>query len=160
MVNFFNVNCQQNTSANRFGICDFEGAHASIIDENPELWIAVVLNDNQKNITLTAIDNCIEILRENGEMESSCDGMLTYDSDIDFFELKVKRENWIQGGIQQLVITVGIFFENNNIADYRRKRAFLANKKHPQFKFSHKEDMQKFKNRTGIRLIITNEIKI
>ncbi len=43
---------------------------------------------------------------------------------------------------------------------YNKKRAFLANKKHPHFHFSHKEEMQEFKKELKVRLIIQNTIKI
>ena len=41
-----------------------------------------------------------------------------------------------------------------------KPRAFLANKKHPQFKYSHKQRMQEFKRDSGVRLIIENKIKV
>lgn len=164
MIDFFKKDCQQHTNALEFGLCDEtdenEKTPAFINEENSALWIAKVSNQTQKNVIFTAIDNCISILRTDGNMEKSCDGMLTHDDNIDFVELKEGRMSWIQGGIEQLKITVEIFSENHDLSQYRKKRAFLANRKHPHFQHSRKEDMQKFKNETDVRLIIHNRIKI
>ena len=160
MINFFKLACKQHTTSDKFGIGDDPNQHAFIDDIDDFPWIAIVYNEKKKNIQFNAIDNCIEILRENGEEEKSCDGMLTYENNIDFIELKSKRQDWIQEGIEQLKTTIEIFDKNHYLKNYKRKRAFLANKKHPRFKHSHKEKMQKFKTKTGVRLIIENKILI
>lgn len=160
-IDFFKADCQQHSKALEFGLCDnTDKTPAFISEENKEPWIAIIKNEAQKDITFTAIDNCISILRADGNMEKSCDGMLTHDDNIDFIELKEVRSDWIIGGIEQLKVTISIFSNHYDLNQYRKKRAFLANRKHPQFKFSHKEEMQRFKNETGVRLIIQNRIKI
>jgi hypothetical protein len=164
MTDFFKSTCQTKTNAALFGICDDNNqpeAPAYLNDTNSKTWTAEVRNDQKVEVTFTAIDNCIPIFRENGEMESRIDGLLTYNSDrLIFVELKIVRESWIPGGIQQLENTIELFSAQNDLSSYKKRRAFLANKKHPRFKFSHKETMQVFKNKTGVRLIISANIKL
>jgi hypothetical protein len=164
MTDFFKSTCQTKTNAALFGICDDNNqpeAPAYLNDTNSKTWTAEVRNDQKIEVTFTAIDNCIPIFRENGEMESRIDGLLTYNSDrLIFVELKIVRESWIPGGIQQLENTIELFSAQNDLSSYKKRRAFLANKKHPRFKFSHKETMQVFKNKTGVRLIISANIKL
>lgn len=160
MINFFEINCQTKIGVAEFGIIDPDKKPAEISLSHPEKWIAIIDNSSSKIITFTAIDDCIEILREDGNKESRCDCMLTYDNDIDFIELKEVRSSWISGGIDQLKTTINLFSVDNDIKKYRRRRAFLANRLHPQFQHSRKEDMQRFKDETKVRLIIYNKIKI
>ena len=127
---------------------------------NKEKWIANVKNNNEINVTFTAIDNCITIYRKKGEKERSCDGMLTYTDNIVFVELKEKRKNWITDGTEQLEKTISKFAQNHNLMSIKKRRAFLSNKKHPLFKHSHKEEMQKFHKKFKVRLIINNTIKL
>ena len=160
-VNFFKEECQEITDESRFGICDLEDENPAFIQFTDEKdWIAVVHNEEQKEVIFTAIDNCIDIRRSNGDKESSCDAMLTYTDNIDFVELKVVRKDWINKGIGQLSKTIQTFVANHDLTAYNKKRAFLANKKHPHFHFSHKEEMQEFKKELKVRLIIQNTIKI
>lgn len=164
MTDFFKSTCQTKTNAALFGICDDNNqpeAPAYLNDTNSKTWTAEVRNDQKIEVTFTAIDNCIPVFRENGEMESRIDGLLTYNSDrLIFVELKIVRESWIPDGIQQLENTIELFSAQNDLSSYKKRRAFLANKKHPRFKFSHKETMQVFKNKTGVRLIISANIKL
>lgn len=160
-VNFFKADCQEKTNEDHFGICDLDDENPAFIKiTDKEDWIAIVQNEEQKKVLFTAIDNCIDIRRSNGDKESSCDAMLTYAGNIDFVELKVVRKDWITKGIRQLAKTIQIFGTNYDLASYRKKRAFLANKKHPHFHFSHKEEMNQFKKELQVRLIIQNKIKI
>lgn len=167
MTNFLKSTCQTKTNAALFGICDDNNqpeAPAYLNDTDSNTWTAEVRNDQEIEVTFTAIDNCIPIFRENGEMESRIDGLLTYNSNnsdrLIFIELKIVRENWIPDGIQQLENTIELFSAQNDLSSYKKRRAFLANKKHPKFKYSHKETMQAFKNKTGVRLIISANIKL
>jgi hypothetical protein len=114
-------------------------------------------------VIFTAIDNCIEILRSNGEKENRCDGMLTYNSKIIFVELKTRKYTnsvWIEEGEKQLRKTIAVFVNHNNLAIFKSKKAYIANNKKPQFQYSHKERMQKFRNNTGFTLSIQNTIKV
>lgn len=164
MINFFTQECQELTSATKFGLCDDEDKLVAYIslDENADKWIAKVTNPNVKEVVFIAIDNCIPIYkRENPtQLESRIDVILTYDDEILFIELKDKRADWITDGIQQLATTIEIFSENHNLKGFRKRRTFLANRKKPQFQFSQKQRMQQFRNKLGVRLIIHNEILV
>lgn len=164
MTDFFKSTCQTKTKAALFGICDdneLPTAPAYIDTKNSDTWTAKVVNEKLIETTFTAIDNCIPVFRENGDMESRIDGLLTYNNTLIFIELKiVKKDRWISPGIQQLENTIELFSAHNDLSSYKNKRAFLANKKHPKFKYSHKETMQAFKNKTGVRLIISANIKL
>ncbi len=161
-INFFEPACQEKISAPRFGLCDDQNGSKAYIDStNPSKWIAIVKNDANIPITLTAVDNCIAIYRENGELESRCDGMMTYPENIVFVELKeVRTAGWIPGGVDQLKVTISLFGQNHDLSLFRKRRAFLVNKKFPSFQYGHQDLMEHFKNETGVRLIIHNTIKI
>lgn len=65
-VDFAKPACISSTNAKIFGICDdpppsVDPAYLSYT--NAEEWIVWVDNDQEKDITFTAIDHCIEILR-------------------------------------------------------------------------------------------------
>jgi hypothetical protein len=168
-INFFDECCQSKTNKLKFGLCDdslLPQAPAyidcDIINEQTK-WIAIVENTNNIEITFTAIDNCIKIRRANGEMDNRCDGMLTYQNNIIFVELKernYRNKIWIDEGDQQLRKTISVFVANYDLADYKSKKAYIANRKKPYFQYSHKDQMQKFRNDTGFRLIIEQSIKI
>ena len=108
-INFFDKKCQSQTHRHKFGICDqpFPPETPAYLDtENPRDWIAIVENSQEIEATFTAIDNCIEIRRPNGEMDSRCDGMLTYDKCIIFVELNVSCDHvWIVV-VKKIITTV------------------------------------------------------
>jgi hypothetical protein len=165
-INFFDANCQSQTNQPKFGLCDDpppseDPAYIDIDDCSK--WIAIVENNQEIEVIFTAIDNCIEILRSNGEKENRCDGMLTYNSKIIFVELKTRKYTnsvWIEEGEKQLRKTIAVFVNHNNLAIFKSKKAYIANSKKPQFQYSHKERMQKFRNNTGFTLSIQNTIKV
>lgn len=168
-INFFKEHCQRKTDQPKFGLCDDpppsnDPAYIDIDVCNEEKkWIAIVENSKKIEVIFTAIDNCIEIKRANGEMDKRCDGMLTYQNSIIFIELKERSSRnsiWIDEAEGQLKNTIHRFLKNYDIANYRSKKAYIANRKKPSFQYSHKQKMQKFKNKTGFILIIQNTIKI
>lgn len=128
-INFFEKECQETTDEDCFGICDLvDKTPAFISTIREEKWIAIVHNKEKTKITFTAIDNCIPIYRPNGEMESRCDGMLTYEKNIIFVELKnvKKRRNkiWREEGIEQIKTTIQIFSSNHNLSVFEKKELF------------------------------------
>lgn len=165
-INFFDENCQSQTNQSKFGLCDDpppSNNPAYIDTEDSNKWIAIVENNQELEVIFTAIDNCIEILRPDGKMDSRCDGMLTYEGKIIFVELKQRKYTnsvWIEDGEKQLRKTIAVFIKDNDLDSYKSKKAYIANNKKPQFQYSHKEKMQKFKNDTGFILLIQNIIKI
>lgn len=165
-INFFDSKCQSKTDQPKFGLCDDptqSNSPAYIDTTDPNKWIAIVENTNKIEVTFTAIDNCIEIRKPDGDMDKRCDGMLTYQSSIIFVELKERRGKnsaWVGKGDEQLRNTICVFIKNYSIADYKSKKAYIANREKPHFQSSQIERMEKFKNETGFILIIQNTIEI
>lgn len=156
--------CISNTSEAVFGICDgpaLSEIPAYLSFENAEDWIAWVDNNGKKDVTFTAIDHCIDILRSNGEQESRCDCMLTYDHTITFVELK-DRDNgrWVGKGTDQLEITIGIYKTEVGLAAFDRYYAYIANKQRPHFKAANATLAEKFEDDTDFILIVDPVIKI
>jgi hypothetical protein len=65
-VDFFKASCQTVTQETKFGICDDDDndikTPAYINNDDATKWIAVVINKAAKEITFTAIDNCIDMI--------------------------------------------------------------------------------------------------
>ena len=162
IVNFFQTECQEPPiSTSNFGVCDNQDGQKAYTDSTDATkWIANVENPNTLSITFTAIDNCIPILRGDGNDEKRCDGMLTYTDNIVFIELKEVAKSWISDAIEQLEITVQHFIANHDISAYKHKRAFACNKKHPQFQVIDTETKRRFFDRYRIRLNLQHTIKV
>jgi len=165
-INFFDANCQSQTNQPKFGLCDDPPPleNPAYIDTNDcSKWIAVVKNNQEIEVIFTAIDKCIEILRSDGKMDSRCDGMLTYNNSIIFVELKTRKSTngvWVGKGEEQLKNTISVFIANHDLAIYKSKIAYIANNKKPNFQSSQITRMNRFKDKTGFRLIIQNTIEI
>jgi len=161
-INFFDETCQELSIVDsEFGICDNEDGSKAFVDRvNRDKWVATVDNSGKMELTFTAIDNCVEIMRDNGDMDKRYDGMLTSEEHIFFLELKSQRSNWITDAIEQLRVTVGHFIENHDISIFRYKRAFACNNKHPQFQVINHEKKQRFFNEFKVRLHVQATIKV
>lgn len=165
-INFFTPQCRrENICEVTFGICDDEDDSVktpAYISTNPtDKWIAIVQNHTGKPLNFTAVDNCIEIRRANGEMDNRCDAILTNDEHIVFIELKVQQTSgWIAHAVdEQLQTTVDHFKANCDIDKYRYRRAFVCNRKFPLFNVSNKERMNAFYKKNRIRLSIEQTIE-
>ena len=161
-INFFDETCKEASIIDsEFGICDNEDGGKAFVDRvNRDKWVATVDNSGKMELIFTAIDNCVEILRDNGGMDKRCDGMLTSGDHIFFLELKNQRSNWKTVAIEQLRITVGHFIENHDISIFRYKKAFACNKKHPQFQVIDREKKQRFFDEFKVRLHVQATIKV
>lgn len=161
-INFFDPACQEPPiTAASFGIVDDQTSAKAYTDlEDPENWVAIVKNDQQVAVTFTAIDNCVEVLRPDGNMERRCDGMLTYAENIVFVELKDQRLGWMSDAIDQLEITISQFVDHHDMSQFRRRRAFACNKRHPNFAVIENETMKRFFRERGVRLNVQAEIVI
>lgn len=165
-VDFFAPkHCQtENVQHVLFGICDDEDqsvkTQAYIDTDAEEKWVAIVKNESGKSLHFTAVDNCIDIRRENGDLENRCDALLTNDEHIVFVELKNQRTpGWVAHAVnEQLQTTIDYFRASHDLTRYRHKRAFVCNKRHPQFNVGHKELMNAFYQRNKIRLNIEQVI--
>ena len=168
-LDFFNSQCQSVSNKKRFGLCDEQdNKEPAYLDErNGAKWIAVVENDELKEVHFIAIDYCIEIWRDDDptKMEKRCDGMLWYETSIIFVELKDRvskkdKNAWVEDGEKQLKRTIAYFEKTEQSDKFTEKRAYIANKAHPRFKESQFQRMKNFKEKTGYILRIENRIKI
>ena len=163
-INFFEDKCQGATSRRLFGLCDDPrpSINPAYIDENNGVkWIAIVVNEYRFEVTFTAIDNCIEIKKEDGKMAKRCDGVLYYNSTITFVELKERGaigNEWVIDAEKQLRSTIGYFEDTEEAANFNIKKAYIANSEHPKFKESQARRMNKFIEDTGYVLRIENRI--
>lgn len=152
------VVCKSSTNSNRFGLCDKTpppSLPAYIDVANPADWIAEVRNPSNSTITFKAIDACVEIYRVDGSMESRCDGVLIKGNDLIFVELKDRvSSGWSSKGRQQLTITVQNFISNGNLAGFNIVCAYVCNKQRPLAITSNTNEIQQFKDDTGLILKI------
>ncbi|NCU05226.1 MAG: hypothetical protein GXC73_14700 [Chitinophagaceae bacterium] len=163
-INFSEAKCQTFSRRKLFGLCDDPppASKAAYIKEGDGgSWIAVVVNDDEYDVTFTAIDNCIEIKRPDKKMAKRCDGMLTYNSNVVFVELKQrggKGADWVKDAEEQLRTTIGYFELEDEAENYETKEAYIANSERPKFKSSQAVRMDKFLEETGYVLRIMNRI--
>jgi len=160
-INFFKQICKTESSEINFGICDNLKNKGAYIDENNKSnWISIVSNPDQKEIEFYAIDNCVEIRRANGEMESRCDGVLKESSNLIFVELKQRESgNWFKKGREQLTITINIFKIYYNADSSTSIRAFVCNSLRPRAHSGRAVNIEKFFDDTGYILKDQQEIE-
>lgn len=164
-VDFFKAVCRKTTSEKKFGLYDAEDKTPAIIKLTDEsTWNASIINYGGKKVSFTAIDNCIDIFRENGEMDSRCDCLLTYDSTLLFVELKNKRDSWQTEGLAQIENIAKIMI--NEIPDhyfsFKKRKAIVANRKNqfPAFHNSNAEQRQYFSSKYKMRIQFDAEISL
>jgi len=164
-INFCKIECQTITDKKRFGIYDAEDKSPAILKyDDEDSWNATVINNNCKNLLFTAIDNCIEIRRANGDMDNRCDCMLTYEETLLLIELKNKRDSWQSEGLFQIEATIKQMI-NENIQFYnqfKKRKAIVANRKNqfPSFQESNIEQREYFKKEYKTRIQFETEIVI
>ena len=160
-LNFFNPACQEPPStAKLFGICDDGDSTKAYTDiVNAEKWIATVKNDNEVELTFTAVDKCI-INDDEYPERGRCDGMLTSKMHLYFVELKEQRKDWTQDAINQLISTLEFFMEKNDINQYRHKKLFACNKKQAHFQEIDNEFNLAFFRKYKFRIDVQAEIII
>lgn len=122
---------------------------------------AVVKNPNRHILQFVAIDHNMDIRKTDGELESTCDGMLFEEKEyLAFVELKDVASGWVSEAVGQLSNTIRLFKENHYYEDHKRRYAYAANSQHPIFHYSLKEMMQHFKADTNFNLRLTNIIDV
>ena len=163
MVDFFaEEECVEDSL---FGICDDPDesaktpAYVNRDIKQQEQWGARVINKSDSSVAFNAIDNKIEITRDDGNTENRCDAMLHNDKCLVFVELKSQMRNWIKYAVEiQLATTIRIFKENHDITKFHKPVAYVCNTQHPCFSVSHKEYMDNFRKEHGVRLVICRDI--
>jgi hypothetical protein len=165
-MSFDEVKCQSHSERKLFGLCDdpSPAKNPAYIDEDDgSKWIAVIINENKYRVTFTAVDNCILIHKQDGKQAQRCDGVLTYNSNVIFVELKersAKGNAWVEDAESQLKSTIGHFEKSEIAINYKHKKAYIANSEHPKFKQSQIRRMNQFFNDTGYVLRIEARIEL
>lgn len=162
-IDFFKSECQSSTTESTFGICDDDDETPAYITNNKEhTWVAIIKNEQSKLVNFTAIDKCIDFPLVDGKMQSRCDAMLICDNCLYVIELKNKNADWQLSGIDQLESTVKNLMASLGITynNYRLRKAYVANKRHPSFHLIKNETMEKFRHLYKIRLDLQAIIKI
>jgi len=164
-VNFFETGCKESTRNEKlFGLCDDQNGKKAYSDSiNNSKWIAKIINNKEISISFTAIDNCIMVYKNGSkDKERSCDGMLTFVQSLFLVELKKQRTGgWIQDAKSQLENTIKLLSENHDLSDFRYKKAFACNRKHPNFTVIESAEKKSFFKRTnGFIIDIQAEIVI
>lgn len=164
-ANFFETDCKEEARKEKqFGICDDQNGTKAYTDTvSHSKWIAKVINENQIDVSFTAIDNCIIVCKEGTkDKESSCDGMLTFDQSLYLVELKKQGTGgWISDAKAQLVNTIKMISENHDLTKFRFKKAFACNRKHPSFTVIDAAERKLFFEMTkGFRIDAQAEIRI
>ncbi len=164
-VNFFETDCKEDSRKEKqFGICDDQNGTKAYTDTTDSTkWIAKVTNVKEIDVSFTAIDNCITVLKKGTkDKESSCDGMLTFTESLYLVELKEQGTGgWISDAKGQLENTIKLISENHDLSNFRYKKAFACNKKHPSFTVIDTAERKSFFNRTGgFRIDVQAEIVV
>ncbi len=144
-----------------FGICDPGNAQPAFTTVNPQLYQTKVYNPTAQVLQFVPIDHNLNIRRANGDLESTCDGMLYSDTTyLAFIELKDKESSWASEAVEQLRTTIGYFAANHNRGNFKRRYAYASNVKRPYFHKSFKEVMQQFFAETRFILRFGTVVKI
>ncbi len=168
-VNFFASVYQREEprTDSEFGINDAvqqdgdEGFAYTTVENATKPWNAVVENSKCHEVLFLPLDHNIIIHPVPSAIYSLCDGMLIRKNEwIAFVELKVQNGNWIQHNIEQLESTIKLFCQNHDYSSFRHRVAYAANRKHPQFHYSHRVQMNEFYSKTKFRLLIQNNITV
>jgi hypothetical protein len=162
MSDIFKILCQDVTQAKNFGICDDKpNQRAYINTDDGEKWMAVVKNDTRQEITFTALDNCIEMRKANGKMESRCEGAITYNNTIIFLEIKKRTgdaSTWAKDADKQLRNTISSIEAKIDLKDFPIKRAAITNCLQRRSNEKHTVRMKKFQEDTGYILRVENRV--
>lgn len=155
-IDFFKAKCCSKTSEPIFGIYDAPPATLSFV--NAEKWNVKIDNENLKEITHTAIDQCLDIHKSEGER---CESVIFYDDIITFIELKDRAGGrWAGKARDQLKNTINLFKRDVGVSEYKKLYGHIANRQRPIFKAGGKSFSQKFEDETGFILRVSDRIKI
>ncbi len=155
-INFFQAPCQSKTNETVFGIYDAPPATLSFA--NSDDWHVWVDNPNAKEVSHTAIDDCLSIPYSEGER---CESMIIYDDVLTFIELKDRNGGrWAGKARDQLINTIALFKRDVGLAGYNKLYGHIANKQRPNFKSGGGSFFQEFEDKTGFVLRVSDVIKI
>ena len=165
-IDFFEIECKEAIRMDtEFGICDDDDKKAyTTIKADENNWIATIKNELKVPVTFPAIDNCLAITKKGtNDLESTCDGMLTFVKSLYLIELKDKKKKWISEAIGQIENTIKIMLENkHDLTQITYKKAFICNKKrkYPRFNETTNARDKQFFDKWGFMLKVQATIKI
>ncbi|MBR4327959.1 MAG: hypothetical protein IKP73_20775 [Bacteroidales bacterium] len=173
-IDFFEEQNKQTANHKEFGLRDDRINQPAYIDvnlSNKEEWLGTVNNYQSKEVAFHPVDNCVELKREDGSMDSRCEGILRYDdNNLIFTELKDgKTKNcktgWREKAEEQIITTLTYFFDNYQ-KDMFKIKAWIGNKNvthqnYYQQALAFRERTKKiFLLKHGINLSIDSKITI
>ena len=163
-IDYFVNSCKTSSKETRFGLCDDPPPASSpaYINENDAVkWIGIVNNKEQKEVHFNAIDNCIDIKKSDHKMDSRCDGILSYENNLIFVELKERKsKKWLKKGREQLTNTINRFKKETNVSTFSSIKGCVCNSLRPSAHVGQAVNIQKFKDDTGYILHGKREIDI
>lgn len=163
-IDFFTNGCKTSSNKIEFGLCDdpSPAINPAYIDESDNTkWIGIVTNNEEKNVDFIAIDACIDIRKANGRMESRCDGLLSFDNNLIFVELKTREGGqWLKDGREQITITVNNFKSNHDITKFDNVYGNVCNSLRPLSHTGHASNIEQFFYETGLILKADRSIVI
>ncbi len=143
MTDFFNPACQHPAiNVVRFGLCDDVTRGAYPDASHPADWIATVVNDNQRDVVVTAIDKCVIT---DGQLLGvpRCDAMLTTSDILYLVELKEQRKRWRSGAKAQLLSTIQLLEARHQLSGvYSTKMAYACNRRQPFVTLTFDEQLE------------------
>lgn len=164
-MNFLDPRCQTGPFTQvQFGLCDDHSSPVAYVDTtNPEKWIATVKNASEKEVTFTAIDNCV--IQNNEKVgHGRCDCMLTTDRELYLVELKERAGSaWKNEAIDQLKSTIELLKATHGqefLDRYSPKKAFVCNRRKPPFVTLETDKKQYFFRTYGFKLDIQTTVLI
>lgn len=163
-IEYFSKQCRSSSTITEFGLCDNPkpANDPAYISEYPSQdWIAIVRNISNLSVDFFAIDNCVEIRRSNGQIDSRCDGVLKTELGLIFVELKSRESGqWVKKGREQITATFDRFTAEVDVALFKSIRASVCNNLRPHSNVGHMANIQQFHDDTGLVLSVNRVIEI
>ena len=168
-IKFFDDAHKSCSSKKQFGLCDditnpIVLRCPAYISEDEGVrhtdWVAEVTNNYEFFVEFFPVDNCISILRPDGNEDNKCDGLLKYNRVLFFVELKNRfaRHGWVAEAYNQLKTTIEHYSQHHELSDFETVEAYICNQQRPAAVVAANSERQKFENDTGIRLFIDRNI--
>lgn len=164
-MNFLDVRCQSGPFSDlQFGLCDDPSSPVAYVDrKSPDSWIATVNNSQEKEVTFTAIDNCV-IQNHEQTGHGRCDCMLTTDRELYLVELKERGGSaWKNETVEQLKSTIELLRATHGqefLDSYSPRKAFVCNRRKPPFVTLETDRKQHFFRTYGFKLDIQTTVLI
>lgn len=164
-MDFFDAKYDRETARNdiHFGIVDREAEPyaRTTMDHTDDPWDANVENPSAHMLHFIPIDRNI-VIKKNGNQVSLSEGLLHKidNSFLAFVEIKNRKKSDFKHAKEQLASTINEFVAIHDPKKYKKREAYIADHRHPNFQYSHKSEMNEFRSKFGFRLLYQNTIEI